>query len=112
MGAALEAAWAGFEPQPRDRDLARLIMASAIFENVDRGTRDVELLAAAATQSLHAAVSSPLLQTALGRTVASMKGARERHEGSLDGAKMHMVAASAAADWGYGVDYLCAAFGE
>jgi hypothetical protein len=68
MGAALDAAWARFSPRPKDVDLARLLMASAILERVDAGVSTMDSLVEAASRALHAALSSPLLQTALHRT--------------------------------------------
>ena len=67
MGLALERAWAQFAPHPKDKDLARLLMASAILEKVDAGVRAADLLTEAAILALQAALSSPLLQTALRR---------------------------------------------
>lgn len=39
MRNALEAAWAKFDPPPKDAELARLLMASAIIDAVDAGLR-------------------------------------------------------------------------
>jgi hypothetical protein len=68
MGRALEAAWEKFSPRPRDVDLARLLMAGAILERVNTGVSATDILTETAMQALHAALSSPLLQTALHRT--------------------------------------------
>jgi hypothetical protein len=67
MSAALEAAWERFLPRPKDGDLARLLMASAILEKVDSGVHAEGALIESASRALLAAVSSPLLQTALHR---------------------------------------------
>jgi hypothetical protein len=37
MGAAMDKAWADFEPLPRNKGLARSLMASAIIEGIEAG---------------------------------------------------------------------------
>jgi len=58
MSDALEEAWAKFDPPPKDGDLARLHMASAIIDAVDAGVREPEVLAAKAVHGLRAAIKS------------------------------------------------------
>jgi hypothetical protein len=73
MGAALDAAWAGFSPRPSDADLARLIMASAIFERADADDAlTIESLVEKAIFALRAALGSPLLAIAY-RPAATIK---------------------------------------
>jgi hypothetical protein len=56
MGEALEAAWAKFDPPPKNVDLARQFLASAIIEAVETGAREPEVLAARAVRALDAAI--------------------------------------------------------
>jgi hypothetical protein len=56
MGASLEAAWAKFDPPPKDRDLARLHLASAIIDAVEAGEREPEALVQKAGDSLKTAM--------------------------------------------------------
>jgi hypothetical protein len=56
MGEALEAAWAKFDPAPKNVDLARQFLASAIIEAVESGAREPEVLAARAVCVLDAAI--------------------------------------------------------
>jgi hypothetical protein len=56
MTAALEAAWAKFDPPPKDGDLARLHLASAIIDAVEAGEREPEVIAAKAVDALREAV--------------------------------------------------------
>jgi hypothetical protein len=67
MGRALDSAWAQFTPHPKDKDLARLFMASAILEKIEDGGESAEDLVETAILALQAALSSPLLQSALRR---------------------------------------------
>lgn len=67
MGRALDSAWAQFTPHPKDKDLARLFMASAILDKIEDGGNSAEILVEAAILALQAALSSPLLQAALRR---------------------------------------------
>lgn len=67
MGLALDSAWAQFTPHPKDKDLARLFMASAILEKIEDGGNSADVLVETAILALQAALSSPLLQAALRR---------------------------------------------
>ena len=73
MGVALDAAWAQVTPHPKDRDLARLFMASAILEKMEEGGSAADVLVETALLALQAALSSPLLQTALRREGAALR---------------------------------------
>jgi hypothetical protein len=53
MGAAMDKAWADFEPRPKNKGLARSLMASAIIE---AGRRDHDVLVRKATVTLMAAI--------------------------------------------------------
>jgi hypothetical protein len=44
MGRAFDTAWADFIPKPANQGLARSLMATAIIEAVETGTRDQESL--------------------------------------------------------------------
>ena len=55
MTGALEAAWDQVTASPRDASLARLVLASAILDNVDAGVRAHEKLVAGALAALTAA---------------------------------------------------------
>jgi hypothetical protein len=57
MSEALDAAWLRVRLTPKDADLARLIMAGAIFEQVDAGVRAHDRLVAYATSVLAAAAT-------------------------------------------------------
>jgi hypothetical protein len=46
MSDALDAAWVKFDPPPKDADLARLHLATAIIDAVEAGEREPEVLAA------------------------------------------------------------------
>jgi hypothetical protein len=67
MGLALDTAWAQVTPHPKDKDLARLFMASAILEKIEDGGNNADVLIETAILALEAALSSPMLQTALRR---------------------------------------------
>ena len=56
MGDALDAAWSDFEPRPKNQDLARSLMATAIIEAVAAGETDVAALVRQATIALIAAI--------------------------------------------------------
>lgn len=56
MGDALDAAWREFKPTPKNEDLARLVMASAIIEGIEAGKRDHDVLVRKATVTLMAAI--------------------------------------------------------
>jgi hypothetical protein len=56
MAEAFEAAWAKFEPPPKNVDLARQFLASAIIEAVESGAREPKVLAARAVRVLDAAI--------------------------------------------------------
>jgi hypothetical protein len=56
MSAALDAAWANFDPPPRHENLARAILASAIVEAVGVGMREPGDLAQRATIALSVAI--------------------------------------------------------
>jgi hypothetical protein len=56
MGDALDAAWKEFKPTPKNEDLARLVMASAIIEGIEAGKRDHDVLVRKATVTLMAAI--------------------------------------------------------
>jgi hypothetical protein len=77
MTAALEEAWAKFDPPPKDGDLARLHLASAIVDAVDAGEREPEVLAAKSVHALRAAVK-------LTNATLAIKGPSEP-EGSKSG---------------------------
>jgi hypothetical protein len=57
MSEALDTAWAHVRLTPRDAELARLIMAGAIIEQVDAGVRAHDRLVAYATSVLTAAAT-------------------------------------------------------
>jgi hypothetical protein len=57
MSEALDAAWSRVRLTPKDADLARLIMAGAIIEQVDAGVRAEDRLVAYATSVLAAAAT-------------------------------------------------------
>jgi hypothetical protein len=56
MDSAMDKAWADFEPLPKNRGLARSLMASAIIEAVEAGKRDHDVLVRKATVTLIAAI--------------------------------------------------------
>jgi hypothetical protein len=56
MSKTLDTAWANFDPRPRQENLARAILASAIVEAVEAGVREPEDLAQRATIALSAAI--------------------------------------------------------
>jgi hypothetical protein len=56
MGNALDAAWKEFKPTPKNGDLARRVMASAIIEGIEAGKRDHDVLVRKATVTLMAAI--------------------------------------------------------
>jgi len=55
MSEALESAWLQVPKAPRDAELARLVMASAILEQIDAGVRVRDQLVASAANALAAA---------------------------------------------------------
>jgi hypothetical protein len=57
MSEALDAAWDKVRLEPKDAELARLIMAGAIIEQVDAGVRRRDQLVAYATSVLAAAAT-------------------------------------------------------
>jgi hypothetical protein len=65
MGRAFDSAWADFAPQPANKDLARSLMATAIIDAVEVGTRDHENLVRRATLALMIAIKAD--PEALGR---------------------------------------------
>jgi hypothetical protein len=65
MSDAFEHAWGDFEPRPRDERLAKWLMATAIIEAVELGTRGHENLVRRATVALMTAVKAD--PDALGR---------------------------------------------
>ena len=73
MGFALDAAWAQVTPHPKDKDLARLFMASAILDKIEQEGCAADVLVETALLALQAALSSPLLQTALRREGAVLR---------------------------------------
>ncbi len=56
MGAAMDKAWADFEPLPKNKGLARSLMASAIIEGIEANVREREVLVRKATVTLMAAI--------------------------------------------------------
>ena len=56
MSEALDRAWNDFAPKPKNKKLARQLMASAISEAVEAGSRDFDVLVRRATVVLIAAV--------------------------------------------------------
>ena len=56
MGEARDSAWNDFSPQPKNKKLARSLMASAISEAVEAGSRDRDVLVRKATVVLMAAI--------------------------------------------------------
>jgi hypothetical protein len=81
MGRALDMAWAQFTPHPKDKDLARLFMASAILEKMEDGENSAESLVETAILALQAALSSPLLQAALRRDGGVLRPAAGHADG-------------------------------
>jgi hypothetical protein len=65
MGAAMDKAWADFEPLPKNKDLARSLMSSAIIEAIVANVREHDVLVRKATVTLMAAIK--LDQEALSR---------------------------------------------
>jgi hypothetical protein len=65
MSRAFDSAWIDFAPQPANKDLARALMATAIIEAVDLGTRDHDNLVRRATVALMTAIKAD--PEALGR---------------------------------------------
>jgi hypothetical protein len=78
MSDALEAAWSTYDPTPKNADLARQIMATAIIESVDADERSSQVLVASAVRGLDAAMESAVLKTALGETAKGPEAARSR----------------------------------
>ena len=58
MGDALDQAWAEFEPKPRNSELARSLMATAIIERFEGGEGDFEGLVRGATIALMSAIKA------------------------------------------------------
>jgi hypothetical protein len=74
MGEALDSAWAKFEPPPRNHELARGLMASAIIEAVEAGERASQALAERAERALRAAIKEdPKALGVRGRAKAKRK---------------------------------------
>jgi hypothetical protein len=78
MSDALEAAWGKYDPRPKNADLARQIMATAIIETVDADERSSHVLIAVAVRSLDAALESAVLKTALGEASKGLEAVRGR----------------------------------
>jgi hypothetical protein len=69
MGRAFDTAWADFIPKPANQGLARSLMATAIIEAVETGTRDHESLVRQAIVALTTTIKADpeaLGQAALG----------------------------------------------
>ena len=66
MGQALDDAWATFNPPPRNTDLARQMLATAIIDAVDAGSCEPTALTRQAIKALKAALRSPVLAASLG----------------------------------------------
>jgi hypothetical protein len=83
MGAAMDKAWADFEPLPKNRVLARSLMASAIMEGIEAGKRDHEVLVRKATVTLMAAikVDPEALRAGRSSNVEAARAKREAEEG-------------------------------
>jgi hypothetical protein len=66
MSQAFDRAWGDFAPRPKNEELARSLMASAIIETVEAGKRDQDDLARGATLALMKAIkiNPKLLNTA------------------------------------------------
>jgi hypothetical protein len=79
MGAAMDKAWADFEPLPRNKGLARSLMASAIIEGIEAGKRDRDVLARKATITLMAAIKVAPEALRAGRS-SNMEAARAKRE--------------------------------
>jgi hypothetical protein len=60
MGAALDQAWADFEPKPGNVTLARELMATAKIEKVEAGVDDFKALERAATVGLISGIKAGL----------------------------------------------------
>jgi hypothetical protein len=58
MSDAFERAWADFAPRPKNERLAKRLMATAIVESVELGTRDHETLVRRATVALMTAIKA------------------------------------------------------
>jgi hypothetical protein len=58
MSRAFEHAWADFEPRPKNERLAKWLMATAIIEAVELGTRHHEHLVRRATVALITAIKA------------------------------------------------------
>ncbi len=56
MGDALDRAWKEFKPRPKNAELARLLMTSAIIDAVEAGAAEATILADKATRALSAAI--------------------------------------------------------
>jgi hypothetical protein len=83
MGAAMDKAWADFEPLPKNRVLARSLMASAIIEGIEAGKRDHDVLVRKATVTLMAAIKVDPKALRAGRSsnVEAARAKREAEEG-------------------------------
>lgn len=85
MGRAFDSAWADFAPQPANKDLARSLMATAIIDAVELGTRDHENLVRRATVALIIAIKTDpeaLGRAAFGADRQAAKRARRRSSSS------------------------------
>jgi hypothetical protein len=58
MGRAFDTAWADFIPKPANQGLARSLMATAIIEAVETGTRDQESLVRQAIVALTTTITA------------------------------------------------------
>ena len=56
MSQALDRAWGDFEPRPKNQDLARSLMASAIIEAIEAGEHEEDALLRKATVTLMKAI--------------------------------------------------------
>jgi hypothetical protein len=83
MGAAMDKAWADFEPLPGNRVLARSLMAGAIIEGIEAGKRDQDVLVRTATVTLMAAikVDPEALRAGRSSSVEAARAKREAEEG-------------------------------
>jgi hypothetical protein len=83
MGAAMDKAWADFEPLPRNRVLARSLMAGAIIEGIEAGKRDHDVLVRTAIVTLMAAikVDPEALRAGRSSSVEAARAKREAEEG-------------------------------
>jgi hypothetical protein len=74
MGAAMDKAWADFEPLPKDERLARSLMESAIGEGIEANVREHDVFVRKATVTLMAAIK--LDPDALAHAGAKLRSSR------------------------------------